>query len=204
MAVNVTDFHRLNYDSLQRRLTELGFPFYDNGNYNLNLIGIRTRDNTSNEFNDLLVVAYRNEGVGTLNIFPITTDPGLYYRENPINVAGTAILAPGHYRGLWALGKHQGKYDALVQIANCTVYRDNNRDEVLDFCPTMADDGLHGINLHKAGLDSTQVDRWSAGCQVFQKDHDFAILMALVQRAKGKWGPTFSYTLIDEELVYGL
>lgn len=196
-------FDGLNYDSLRTRINEVGYPFFDEGNYNLNLIGVRTRDRHSNTFNDILIVAYRNLGIGTINVFPITTDPGVYFREHPLNIRGTAILAQGHHSKLWTLGKHQGKYDALVQINNCVVYRDNNMDQVLDMCPTMADDGLHGINLHKAGHVSSQVDRWSAGCQVMAKQDDYDILMAIIKRSHTKWGPFWSYTLIDEELLYG-
>jgi hypothetical protein len=59
-------------------------------------------------------------------------------------------------------------------------------------------EGMYGINIHKAGSDSTQVDRWSAGCQVFSRSADFAEFMSICYAAKNKWGNSFSYTLIDE------
>jgi hypothetical protein len=34
-------------------------------------------------------------------------------------------------------------------------------------------EGIFGINIHKAGSrveGSTQIDKWSAGCQVFSKE----------------------------------
>ena len=74
-------------------LKEQGLPLFSNGskNYNLNLIGVRSIDNTSNKFNDLMVVMWFYGGEWNRLNFNITTDPGVYYRENPININGTAI-----------------------------------------------------------------------------------------------------------------
>ena len=58
-------------------------------------------------------------------------------------------------------------------------------------------EGFYGINIHKAGKDSTQVDKWSAGCQVFANEDDFAEFMSVCYAARTKWGNSFSYTLID-------
>src|SRR5690606_33549955 len=98
--------------------------------------------------------------------FPCTTDPGIFYRKNPASVNGTAILPAGQHSGLWQVGKHQGKYDALVQRAPVTVIRDRNADAALDFTDQL-DTGMFGINCHRATEQGTsaQVDRWSAGCQ---------------------------------------
>jgi hypothetical protein len=49
------------------------------------------------------------------------------------------------------------------------VYRDNNKNDVIDFVSQSLDTGVFGINLHHASAtgESVQVDGWSAGCQVF-------------------------------------
>ena len=110
-----------------------------------------------------------------------------------MNVAGTAIMKEGQYRGAYKIGKHRGKYDALVQTGGrVTVWRDNNRDSTLD----MADpsEGYFGINIHKAGAFSANVDKWSAGCQVFANTDDFNEFMSICR--KQPW-PKFSYTLIE-------
>lgn len=41
-------------------------------------------------------------------VFPATTDPGTFYRENPLSVKGTAIMKPGQYRGAYMIGRHRG------------------------------------------------------------------------------------------------
>lgn len=186
------------YEQLQAALMRKGYRFFDQGNYNLNLIGIRTADDSANTFNDQLAVAWRFDGVPHCLVFPATTDPGLYWREHLANVNGTAIVVPGQYRGLWQLGLHQGRYQALVQRGPVQVYRDNNRDQVLDQDAPI-DAGLFGINCHRASdsHESVQVDRWSAGCQVLANPRDFDLLIALCRRGE-HWGRSFTYTLIEE------
>lgn len=169
--------------------------------YDLNLIGIRTHDGTANTFNDWFTVSHlRASGVWAFYAFQCTTDPGLFWRKSPENVNGVAIVVPGQYRGLWTKGKHQGKYDALVQVAPIKVYRDNNKDGKLD--KGKIDEGLFGINCHRANPDhaSAQVDKWSAGCQVFADPDDFAFFLKLCDR---QWaagiGSKYSYTLLEEQ-----
>lgn len=173
------------------------------GELNLTLVGIRSKDTDSNAFNDLLCVLYEQDGKLQLVKFPCSTDPGLYYREHPINVLGTAILKPGHYRQCWRLGAHQGKYKALVQRGPMTVYRDRNKDGKLDLDNEQT--GLFGLNLHKATVNgySLQVDKWSAGCQVLADSKDFDTLMDLVKQSAEQYGDSFSYTLLDEDDLTG-
>ena len=63
--------------------------------------------------------------------YDCTTDPGLYYRHNPLNCFGTAVLVPGQYRGAFVLGQHQGLYEALTQGKSLPVYRDDDLDVML-------------------------------------------------------------------------
>jgi len=169
----------------------------DTKNFNINIVGVRTDDNTANSFNDWMIIFWKYGGWWNNMTFPISADPGTYWRENPMNVKGTAILKPGQYSGMWQVGKHQGKYDALVQRKPCTVYRDNNKDNVLD-TNSSTDSGLFAINHHKAGKNSTQVDKWSAGCQVQPNEDLFDIEMRIFKQAAENWGNSFTYTLIHQ------
>lgn len=181
-------------------LKRLDYPFFK-GDYNLNLIGIRSSDKHANTFNDVLLVIYQVDQKTHVHQFPITTDPGVYYREKPINVDGTAILVPGHHRGCWQIGAHQGKYKALVQRGLMSVYRDNNSDKQLDKDEDSIQTGHFGINLHRAFENkyALQVDRWSAGCQVLADSVDFDLVMALAAKSAAIYGPRFSYTLLTED-----
>lgn len=189
----------LTFQVVKDAVEKAGYKFFT-GNYNLNIIGIRTADLVSNLFNDFICIAYNDGFNDILLTFPATTDPGVYYRSNPCNVKGTAILIPGQHRSVWTIGKHKGKYPALVQHKECTVFRDNNLDDKLDM-DGEKDTGLFGINCHHARYDdlTKKVDRWSAGCQVFQFYQHHKILMSLCTVAAKKYGSGFSYTLLTEE-----
>ena len=182
----------------EKILKSKGYSYFTNGIYNLNIIGVRSKDSKEsvNVFNDALILIYNAEDGKHIEVFPITTDPGLYYLKNNLSIKGCAILKEGQVRGGWQIGLHQGKYKALVQKKPVTVYRDSNKDSKLDF--VNEETGMFGINIHKSGESSTQVDRWSAGCQVFARVKDFNKFMNLVQKGNNKYGNSFTYTLINE------
>lgn len=182
----------------EKILKSKGYSYFTNGIYNLNIIGVRSKDSKEsvNVFNDALILIYSAEDGKHIEVFPITTDPGLYYLKNNLSIKGCAILKEGQVRGGWQIGLHQGKYKALVQKKPVTVYRDSNKDSKLDF--VNEETGMFGINIHKSGESSTQVDRWSAGCQVFARVRDFNKFMNLVQKGNNKYGNSFTYTLINE------
>lgn len=167
--------------------------------HDLNLVGIRTDDDTANAFNDVVSVFYRFDGRWNFFAFPATTDPGTFFRENPINLKGTAIMKPGQYRGAYMVGKHKG-YTALQQKGNITVFRDNNKDATLDTDGSEDTKKTHAVNIHRANRvrASTQVDNWSAGCQVLQDPDHFDFLIALCKKARDKYGNSFTYTLLEE------
>ncbi len=197
---------QLDYARLRAVCKREGHKFFDAGDYNLNIIGVRTDDRRSDLFNDWLCLAFRQNDHEQLLVFAATTDPGTYWREHPMNVSGTAILKPGQYPGSHSLGQHQGKYPALVQSGPVTVYRDGNADALLDAhdgIPT--ETGHFGINIHKAGRLSdarSSVGKWSAGCQVVADTADFDLFLAICNRAAAKWGPRYTYTLLTEQQLW--
>ena len=142
---------------------------------------------------------YWFDGVWTLFAFPGTTDPGIYYRENPLNLRGTAIMKPGQYRGAYKVGRHKG-YKALQQVGSITVYRDANGDAELDTTGA-TEQGINAINIHRANRirASTRVEKWSAGCQVMQDPDHFDFFMTLCDRAAKKFGNSLTYTLLESE-----
>ena len=200
----------MDKDTLKNKLTEKGvietmtrkgYAYFKNGDYNLNLIGVRSDQGrkVTNKFDDYLLLLYYVSGKLNIKIYSITTEPGRYYMVNSLgNAKGTAILVPGQYRGCWQIGKHNGKYEALVQAKPVTVYRDSNKDAMYDLKNT--DTGLFGINIHRSSPYGTSVtvDNWSAGCQVFANSKDFSEFMGICNKQKSKYGNSFTYTLLDE------
>jgi len=187
-------------ERLQKILEEKNYVFFDGyRSHNVNIIGIRNVDGRVNKFDDILLACYRDTHKRWLvDSYQITTDPGLYWLKKPMNVNGTAILCAGQYRGAYQIDKHRGKYDALCQRgAPLSVWRDGNRDSTHDMNDDTIDTGYFGINIHKAGRNSAQVDKWSAGCQVFKNDGDFKEFMTTVRAGEKQFGNSFTYTLLE-------
>ena len=181
------------------------YKFFDTHNkkLNINIIGVRRDNQGTNTFDDFLLVMYREKEQVLSHRWQITTDPGKYWLMNPTNPKGTAVLVPNQYRGTWQLGKHQGKYEALVQRKSVQVYRDNNKDDVIDYnsMTTMIDEGYFGINIHRSNPydQSYVINKWSAGCQVFKKIEDYNKFMKLCKESAKIYGNSFTYTLIEEK-----
>jgi len=177
-----------------------GYKVFTDGDYNLNITGIRSPERVANAFDDRLCVTYKLNDMWVTETFEITTDPGSPYLLKPINNYGCAILVPGQYRGAYSIGKHRGQYLALVQSGKVKVYRDNDRDNILDLDPETIQEGYFGINIHKRSGESDTVNGASAGCQVFRYEHEFNRMMYLAQKQVSERGfKTFTYTLLEEE-----
>ena len=203
-AASCSFYDRVNIDNVIAAYERNNYKLCTDGDYNLNLFGIRSSDMTSDKFNDLVGVLYRNKNIWVLHRYGATTDPGLYYRENPMNVNGTAILAPGQYPGAFKIGYHQGKYKALVQNKPLLLYRDANRNGVLEYIGEPSWE-MAGINLHRANASVTSkvVQRWSGGCTVIADPEDFSELLSICEESKSIYGDGFTFTLFTEEQFFG-
>lgn len=171
--------------------------------YDVNIVGVRnatTGNKVTNVFDDNLTLSFKDEkGVWQFYCWMNTTDPGkksmLEWKKMGIT-GGCARLVTGQYRSTWKIDKHQGKYDALCQRnGKVKVYRDEDLD--LEYDENKITEGIYGINIHKAGQDSTWVNDWSAGCQVFKKVKDFDEFMKICKKAVKIHGNSFTYTLLE-------
>ena len=188
-------------------MTSKGYKYFTSDNYDVNIIGIRnsaTKNKVTNKFDDTITLSYKDEnGEWNYHEFDCTTDPGTHWVENVMNDKGVAILKPNQYRSSHKLRLHAGKYLALGQQNKVTVYRDDNRDDNYDLNESKTDTGLFGINIHRAtgraGKKSTQVNKWSAGCQVIADNDDWHCFLDICQQAREVWGNSFSYTLLESK-----
>jgi hypothetical protein len=174
------------------------FEDANNKGFDVNIVGIRnsaTGQKVTNAFDDYITLSYKENGEWKFHIWPATTDPGKKGVLEYHNAAGVARLVEGQYRGSHNIGLHQGKYEALRQAKNVKVYRDANKD--LNYDENKIAEGVFGINIHKAGADSTYVENWSEGCQVFKKSADFEAFMKICRKARDIHGNSFTYTLIE-------
>ena len=195
--------------NFEKLFKKLGYAYFTKGSYNLNIIGIRSehKNNVTNRFDDCLIVTYNTANSTCKQVYTITTEPGLYYMTKQLlSPKGTAILVPGQYRGCWELGKHNGRYKALIQKKPVKVYRDNNKDLIYDMEPETIQNGVFGINIHRSSewFESKKIDKYSAGCQVFANPKEFTAFMRICEQQARIYGNSFTYTLINEkDLDYG-
>ena len=196
-------------EQIQQTVEDKGYKyFHDNLNkgYDVNIIGVRnskTKGRVTNAFDDTLTISYKIDGEWQYHEFNCTTDPGSHWVENLLNEKGVAILKPNQYRSSHKLDFHQGRYLALRQKSDVTVYRDNDRDNNYDLNESKTDTGIFGINIHRAtgrsGGKSIRVDKWSAGCQVIADNDDWHTFLGICQSAREIHGNSFSYTLIESK-----
>ncbi len=191
-------------DQIKSAMIAKGYKWFEEGDFNLNLIGIRnsdTGDTVTNAFDDTFFIAYRDAGKWKIHNYACTTDPGAHWQQAPMNAGGTASLVPNQYRSTWRIDLHQGLYKALKQFKAVDTYRDKNKD--LKYTRHIEDitNGIYGINIHRASATgvSNRVDKWSAGCQVLADSADFANLMYLSHVAEKKYGNSFTYTLLESK-----
>lgn len=189
-------------EKIESAVKSKGYVYFDdttNKGFDVNIIGVRnssTGNKVTNVFDDILTLSYKDDkGVWQYHEWMNTTEPGKKGVMEYHNVNGVARLVEGQYRGSHALGLHQGKYEALRQAKPVKVYRDKNKDMIFD--ETKIDEGVFGINIHKAGKDSTWVENWSEGCQVFKRVKDFDEFMKIIKKSSKIHGNSFTYTLIE-------
>jgi hypothetical protein len=193
-------------DQIKSAMIAKGYKWFEEGDFNLNLIGVRnsdTGDTVTNAFDDTFFIAYRDAGKWKIHNYACTTDPGAHWQQAPMNAGGTASLVPNQYRSTWRIDLHQGLYKALKQFKPVDTYRDKNKD--LKYTRHIEDitNGIYGINIHRASATgvSNRVDKWSAGCQVLSDSADFANLMYLAHVAEKKYGNSFTYTLLESKNI---
>lgn len=172
-------------EELKTKFKESNYQWFD-----FHIIGIRSKANLPNKFDDLIGIVNKD----TITWYTCTTNPGTFWLENPSNKLGTALLVPNQYIDTYGLGLHQNKYEALKQYKEVEVYRDADKDKIAEETNTI-DKGLFGINIHHAGTASTNIDKWSAGCQVIANLEEWKTFLKQCKDSKLK---SFTYTLLKE------
>jgi hypothetical protein len=178
----------------------------------MNIVGIRNslavKNQYQNRFTDLLVVM-SPESKKQVSIYKATTTPGIAFLYMPfrnwwmssalkdtINPNGLGILQPGVYD--YTIGSHRGKYQALIQgKSKAGRLKPVEKPEDLrfpTFTPSNVQEGNFAMNIHKAGKDTSSIDSWSAGCQVFKSSDDFDKMM---EKARNSGQTSFKYALIN-------
>lgn len=192
-------------DLVEKAMRKKGYTWYADSDFKMNIVGVRnssTGKNVTNTFDDMLTLSFKENGVWQYYEFPITTDPGKSSTLDFSNRNGVGRLVPGQYLNSHIIRSHPRSpeypktgYPALGQQNPVTVFRDANRN--LTYDEGVKETGVFGINIHRSGVDSQSVDRWSEGCQVFKKQKDFDFFMILCAKSSKLNTNSFTYTLLE-------
>lgn len=148
---------------LKKRHKELGYTWYAT-----NIVAIRMGTTYSNAFTDFAFVVNSGRVIAAL---PWTTVPGRYYVYNPLTVGGftgAAVLVPGQYFNSHAFRKNWNNKWKSPYFEHCgifKIYRDGNRNDIIDTGMIYDSPPSHGIFLHQMGMVFGNIWNWSAGCQ---------------------------------------
>lgn len=194
-----------NLDYVLYLMAQRGFRVFDRDDkpFNLNLVAVRTTDQTPNKFNDWFCVFWKYRGNWQLLRFPCTTDPGLYWlgSERMGNGLGTAMLIEQQVLGGYKWGRHRN-YAALEQVKPAKLVRDFNKDGRLnpDYDKVYEIDA--STNIHRASQlrHVDDVGAYSAGCVVLPSPDEFWLLGYLCKEATKHFANRFTFSLIDENL----
>jgi len=178
---------------------ERGFKVFSDGDYDLNIIGLRNLQNReSNLFDDVMHVVYKKGDIWVDEFFPCTTDPGAYWLQREDYKPCAIYYHDQQARGAYQMGLHRGT-PALRQMFPVQFWRDGNKDRHLDFGGPVYKDLIY-LNIHRASKraeGSHYVNKWSAGCQVLKYSIDMDRVLELCQLQRDTLSyHTFSYCLL--------
>tara|TARA_B100000963_G_scaffold8974_1_gene7027 strand:- start:8873 stop:9601 length:729 start_codon:yes stop_codon:yes gene_type:complete len=211
MACNKETLSFAQIKSLVAIMKARGYIVYTEP-YRLNIVGVRNPSPRPESFDDNFFVFFKdNDGKWIGYKYTGTTDPSTSYLNKggfKDSTTGIAIVPQGQYVDTYSIGLHNGKYEALVQEKPFCIYRDYNRDDILNFNVEDKVCGDFGINIHRAmsggaedGKGNTlKVGVYSAGCQVFNNYYCWLEFMEMARKHRGLYGNYFTYTLLDKSL----
>lgn len=209
------------FDEIKDTVKDLGFPFYEKGDYNLNFIWLRMDLEITNKFTDYAYCLYYVGGVPQIVEIRATTKPGLKGSiDSPLTVegvTGTAIIEhTKYYKGGWEFVDRHDKFSSypyFMQVKGIDYWRDGDKDRMIDISENSADKDaymateqksrIYGTHWHrmsnentrKTPVDQLQVNNWSLGCMGAPLQ-EFDKFLAPTREAVKKFGNTFSGSVI--------
>ena len=97
---------RVMAEQYKESFQKKGYAFFENGDYNLNIVGVRNDSGDATKFDDFINVIYKIDGDWVCDMYPVTTEPGESILRRPIKEVrhkGTAILQPNQYRSTYII-----------------------------------------------------------------------------------------------------
>lgn len=191
-------------EQIKRVFARKKYKFFENGDYNLNIILVRKDDVFTDKFTDLLLLVYKEKGQFVIKEFNATTKAGRYGVQNPITVngiTGVAVLKEGQYLGAYQFvnsSANKWKAPYFKQIKPITVYRDADKDGFIDRVKEQT--GIFGIQGHQMGAGNV-IYNWSIGCWGTPLKQ-WRQITAIAQKSAAIYGDKFTITLISQNELF--
>ena len=197
------------YQKLKQSITNKGYSFFDDGDFNLNFIWVRNDLHATNHFTDDLHIAYKENDEEKVLSVKCTTKPGLKGSLlNPLTVAGatgTAVIKEGFYRGAWQFidsYKQFSTYPFFQQIKPINYWRDGDKDLEIDLIQEQ-NNKLFGTHFHRMSnvadkrlVEQFEINQWSLGClgcPLVEWDR----VISLMRKAVPIWGTIISASIVN-------
>lgn len=203
-------------ENLKKICQKKGYAFFENGDYNLNIIAVRENDNFENEFSDTLYVAYKVKGVWELYTSVWTTLAGTLGfggEKNPLTgqftgtgVDGVAVILEGQYRGAFRFENNLSwlNFPYLRQVKPLKYLRDNDKNGLITRNGKVYE-ANYQTHLHRMTNDNvtrnqvnTITEAWSQGCNG-SPHPNFKELINLVTLSSQIYGNIFTYTMLHRK-----
>ena len=188
------------YQEIKNTMIKKGYSFYEDGDYNLNLIAIRKDNLITNHFTDEFYILYKLNGKECLLYVPCTTKAGSF--KSALNGA-VSVIIPNQYKKAYTWigkGKGWGNYPfneyffALTGVISTWI--DGNKDLVIDKVGAINISSNVGVDIHRALEHTINVDNWSKGCVVITEEC-FRLLIPVIEEACKRYSNIFTFTLLE-------
>jgi len=196
----------ITIQKLKEVILKKNYKWFEN---QINLIGIRTKLQVPDVFNDLLFLVYKNEkGEEVMFTTTYTTEPGVYYQKHLLNPKGCWVMMPNQMIDAYKLGLHQGKADhkCLKSVGKIYGLREDDKDGIVlndkDAIASWVEGNTVGANFHGAKklIDLTEiVGQNSAGCQVINRWSKKEEVCAIAKLYEKVNNGLITYTLLTEQ-----
>lgn len=184
------------YNRIKEAVLRKEYIFFEEGNYNLNIIWERTKDHITNEFDDYCHILYLLNGEEKYLRIKGTTKPGI--------LTGTKseghqrhILCPSQYKSSWVYEKSARRnypFLSQVKLLKCfKVNEDNTIDNSIIINDTAMCTQTHLMSqIDKSGF---KVNNWSVECMGAEYP-EYKQLIDLIELSIPIWGNKFTQTIL--------
>jgi hypothetical protein len=163
------------------------------------ILGVRSNEDAA-DINDDKFYVFKGEKF--IMVLRGSTNPGKYALLNwrRWSKKGAAVIKANEwYYSVWKKGLHKGKMEALKQVGEFKVIRDNNNNMKSGDGNTWTWERNRGLNFHtvsyKKGVNVVRklIGLWSAGCQIVNNVTNYYKFLRLTGDQQ-----RFTYCLLDE------